>query len=110
MWFRSCILIPDTNYKKTHRRRFKCVSSRHRANAGIITGHRLRRWPEIMPAMARCPVMAASPLNYVVPLHREDMQLQPMLLAYIITLRREIKGMGHTLYCSGFSYAPATSV
>ena len=35
-------------------------NTRHRTNAGLMLGNRLRRWPNIIPAMVGCLVFADS--------------------------------------------------
>ena len=38
------------------------ASTIHRANVGLMLGHRLRRWPNIKPTLAQCIVFAG--INY----------------------------------------------
>ena len=37
------------------------ANTRHQPNAGPMLVHRLRRWPDIGPALGRCLVFAESP-------------------------------------------------
>ena len=51
-------LISKWTFKQARGSRTIPANKRHWANAGSMLGHRLRRWPNIDPALAQCLLLA----------------------------------------------------
>ena len=73
---------------------FYPANTRHRATAGLILSHRLRRWANISPAVAQCLLFAGMQLYAALQSGKYD----PWLLRWECTSCRGFKRMSTNVY------------